>query len=99
MLYDYRKDLNADQRMLLDAADLIEERGWCQGSYSDQDGRVCAIGAIVRAGNHQHYRRAEAMMMMVVGMSVVGWNDIKGRTKEEVITALRRAALEHPDAK
>lgn len=31
---------------LLDAAERIRQRGWCQRQFSDLDGRVCAIGSI-----------------------------------------------------
>lgn len=30
----------------LRAADILGERGWCQGSYVNEDGRVCMLGAI-----------------------------------------------------
>jgi hypothetical protein len=34
------------RRVLLKAADLIEQRGWAQGRFEDADGRLCIHGAI-----------------------------------------------------
>jgi hypothetical protein len=31
------------------AAQIIEERGWCQGSFADEFGQVCLGGAILAA--------------------------------------------------
>jgi hypothetical protein len=36
----------ADRQRLRDAADYIEKHGWCQGSMSSPDGRVCLAGAL-----------------------------------------------------
>lgn len=33
------------QRFLLAAAEVIKQRGHCQGTYEDSRGRVCALGA------------------------------------------------------
>lgn len=33
-------------KILLDAADVIEQQGWCQGRIKAHDGRVCALGAV-----------------------------------------------------
>jgi len=31
--------------VLLDMADLISRRGWCQGSFDDENGGLCVLGA------------------------------------------------------
>lgn len=36
--------------VLLKAAELLGEKGWCQGQSIDNDGRMCAVGAIRSAG-------------------------------------------------
>lgn len=38
-------------RVLRLAAALIERDGWCQGTYIAMDGRCCAVGALVQAGD------------------------------------------------
>lgn len=78
------------------AADLIEENGWCQGWSEDSLGRHCTLGAVAAVGKPEpaevitnaveHLRRATG----VVG--VASWNDEDGRTKEEVVETLRKAA-------
>ena len=118
MLYDPKwnaeTETNPDEpwrALLLRAAEVIEERGWTQGSYCDGDGGVCAMGAIsVGAGyppesidGLANYVSGKAVMKLIkvidpqgkfvdrIG-SIPDWNDTRGRTKEEVIAALRTAA-------
>lgn len=31
------------------AADILRERGWCQGKFKDHRGRVCTLGALALA--------------------------------------------------
>jgi hypothetical protein len=60
MLYDKRWEQPAETKrkrktwrdILLKAADIIEEGGWCQHSYHVDDGRHCAMGAMNPAANH-----------------------------------------------
>ena len=91
MLYDPRwEPKKLWQTVLLDAADYIEEYGWCQ--YRWQDGeKVCALSAIsVTAG-----RNLEAIgrLRKFLGGRIDTWNDTVGRTKDEVVAALRACAL------
>lgn len=37
------------QKVCNEAADLIEEKGWCQGQYEDDGGRHCLLGAVSKA--------------------------------------------------
>lgn len=39
-------DTTTPQALLTRAADIIEERGWYQGSWAGNDGCVCAWGAL-----------------------------------------------------
>jgi len=83
--------------VLLHAALLIEERGWCQGLYEAPDGRLCAIGAlsVASGGDADIYvggAADEALARIVCTAYIPHWNDATGRTAAEVIAALRAAA-------
>jgi len=90
-------------KVLLDAADIIERRGWHRGSYESGYGAVCALGAINIAANGAALKFGPSSNDAVVRMThylvqtgyedgVHSWNDQPGRTKEEVVAALRAAA-------
>lgn len=83
------------------AAEVIEERGWCQNVLVSDDGRFCAIGAI----NEASYRvwglnalRFEASRQSILALDrqVQGfchdWNDRPERSEFDVIDALKHAA-------
>lgn len=77
---------------VLEAAAIIVERdGWCQFRMCDQDGGHCALAAIIRADVYRC--GATAFMRTILGGSLMEWNDAPERTKEEVVAALRAAAL------
>jgi hypothetical protein len=85
------------QQVLLDAASLIEQKGWCQGSAM-MDDASCAAWAITQAARNlsqYDYGLAEHVgnrLARIVGArSIPFWNDAPGRTKEEVIAAMRAA--------
>lgn len=91
---------------LLKAAQIIRERGWCQGSLHLPSGEVCAVGAIEAAceddGLSDIQMEAQSRLTdHVYGQPairddklvyVARWNDYPGRTAEEVIRALEMAA-------
>lgn len=88
------------KEVLLKTIALIEEKGWCQGSYQ-KDGKVCAKGGIRIACNwplcdDSSYDDAVAAVAKLivgeVGNSIISWNDTPGRTKNEVLAVLRQAA-------
>lgn len=92
-------------KVLETAAEVINERGWCQGIYRKDSGEVCAIGALVTADcrlelGGQAYPRAVGAVSGAAHrldpevMSVVEWNDRPGRTKDEVVQLLRDTAEE-----
>lgn len=85
-----------DAEILLRAAEIIEERGWCQRSFGDyKRGPKCAAGAIIEAAHdahrggrvHELIRRAKP-----TGDHLMLWNDADGRTAAEVVARLRGAA-------
>lgn len=83
------------------AADLLEEKGWCQEVSEDAQGRHCIGGALVavagkRSGGSPVVFHAALYVLAkrVPGYTPSGWNDVPGRTAEEVIALLRRVAAE-----
>lgn len=82
------------------AAQVIQERGWCQGSYGDDaSGPVCLVGALCLAEglSTTSCSRFTASHQALLDMRIRGvkdewsatiWNDRKTRTKEHVIARL-----------
>ena len=92
------KPLTEVQKVLLRAAERCEVIGWMQNplsNYSRADAPNCALGHIMRASveiaGKEKYEAATALLIHV-GRAIAAWNDEGGRTKEEVIAALRSAA-------
>jgi len=83
-------------QILLDAADLIETYGWVQGRLGTCEVGFCITGALRQAsqwGIRQGCGEAQrALHRSLGGMNPSTWNDVPGRTKEEVIAQLRKAA-------
>jgi hypothetical protein len=86
--------------VLLRAAQIVRERGLCQGPWR-AGGPLCAAGAIGEAGSDHGLVRAEmearvlrfARALGGSGVSDVhGWNDAPGRTVGDVAEALERTA-------
>jgi hypothetical protein len=97
MLYDPRwnKKSLRWRKILCDAADLIEERGWAQFEYFDGYG-YCIHGAINKVTKGQKYqrRKAKAQLREMLGVEwLPEWNDMPGRTKAQVLAAMRVTAL------
>ena len=89
--------------ILRKAADVLRERGHCKGTYEDDAGHVCAIGAIRVAmfGNtaavNEKYWSTTELFEEYLGEefnadSIVQFNDASVRTPETVIAALNSAA-------
>lgn len=85
------------------AADYIEEHGWCQNAYEDDNGGVCASGALREVGRQAFgpggvgmfsvpYRLALTVVGRKLPAMLCDWNDEPGRTKEEVVAMFREAA-------
>jgi hypothetical protein len=78
--------------VLLRAVDLIEERGWCQHKLRSSEGSICTEQAI-REASPGVWRLPLMHFAAFLGEAEVHhWNDDRGRTKEEVVSALRQAA-------
>jgi len=84
------------RRILWDAAELIERKGWVQAAHWIPGEGYCAMGAILAFNNHlrsSDARPAKQKLRHHLRKSIHSWNDERGRTKEEVLTALRTVAL------
>ena len=90
------------QKMLLSMADYIETNGWCQYIAFDGD-KSCLVGAYIKIKGwdfrlesiyNDDYIHPLQMLKTFLGQSPNIWNDQPGRTKEEVILALRTCAKE-----
>lgn len=81
--------------VLLRAAHLIEANGWTAAD-GDVPGALCIDGAIGRASrelNVMGKRDAIQAVRQFTGAAVLfKWNDAPGRTKSDVLSALRGAA-------
>jgi hypothetical protein len=86
--------------VLLRAAEIVRERGLCQGPWR-AGGPVCAAGAVGVAARDLGLSRREMEDVVLrfaraVGGSnagdVHGWNDASGRSAGDVAEALERAA-------
>lgn len=94
------KVLDEPARLLLRAAELIEERGLCQGSFGSTPGPLCFQGAILYAKTGREYGPLSDKMSIAyqrmydaLGTDPTNWNDSPGRTQAEVVAKLREVAL------
>ena len=90
--------------ILRKAADVLRERGHCKGTYEDDAGHVCAIGAIrvakfgnsITTGGVEYYGALEFFEEYLSeefgAISVPEFNDASVRTPETVIAVLNSAA-------
>jgi len=81
-------------KILLEAADYIEQHGWCQKVYQNGLGNACIMGALLRvARTTSGDGKIMSRLRKYLGVtSLENWNDASGRTKEQVVAALRGAA-------
>lgn len=89
----------------LKAAEIIEEKGWCQHAYTGMLGEVCLSEALKRAAaeinpdnTFQFISELTKVEMEFskhidsASWSTVRWNDQPGLTKENVLSKLREVA-------
>jgi hypothetical protein len=83
------------EKLLNDAADYLETYGWIQGAAGSNGGPACVIGALAFCGpdEFQCFGDATERLRSYLGCYIAAWNDTPGRTKEEVVRALRLAAI------
>ena len=101
MLYDDKrwknpavKPIEEWQRVLFQAADLIDHCGHCKHAFT-RDGKFCIEGAVfLTSKDHLTIALALEKLQSFVGEYVAVWNDKHERTPAEVIAALRGAATQ-----
>jgi hypothetical protein len=76
--------------VLLAAADLIEQKGWTQRAYKDENG-YCIVGALLEI-NGRGWNQAIFEISGHLHQQTSSWNDAPGRTKEEVVRTMREVA-------
>jgi hypothetical protein len=90
-------------KVLLRAAQIIRERGWCQGEYAkpnkgDKLGEVAASHAIRLAvkefggSDYDVWEARYAVMALIGDKGVEAWNDHGKTTKEVVLLTMEEAA-------
>lgn len=91
--------LDEASKLLLKAADRLENGGWKQHCYGDLHGTgpVCMEGALLSedmASFTHHFAEAARRIQKAIGsVHVPAWNDHPLRTQAEVVAKLRAAAL------
>jgi len=87
--------------------ELLEDKGWTQGHYTNDDGQHCLVGAIfTTADGHDSSTEYDSISANLIDelviaarrkydspslISLTWWNDQPNRTKEEVIDLLLTA--------
>ncbi len=95
MLYDPKwsePKVDAVGEHLLEAADYMQEHGWCTQEFEAADGRVCMLGALNRFAQGSAWEPAYMRLSEYLGQYAETWNDSVCRSQEEAIAALRTAA-------
>ena len=87
-----KPELDEASKVLLRAAEYIEEHGWCQHDLVEMSGRVCLMGAIYSVAKEDDARAALDMVVNAIGRFPSVWNDAPGRTQAEVVAKLREVA-------
>lgn len=85
--------LDAVGEHLLRAADYIKEKGWCQGSLCDNNGRVCVEWALIQTNDGKKaFDKSYTKVMNHLKMRPATWNDALATSGEEVVAKLREIA-------
>jgi hypothetical protein len=82
-------------RALDEAAAYIRKHGWCQHRMRAEDGSVCATGAVVQSEPNNwkiRYACLQALQACINNEKLPFWNDVAGRTKQEVLALFATAA-------
>lgn len=96
------------EQIYAEAINLLEERGWTQGHWGDENG-ICLVSAVrcatIRLGGERGYYpeysrlRDRAFVDLGLGdlMGACRWNDAPGRSYAEVVGLLaERAGVDVP---
>ncbi|SRR6266567_3174054 len=75
-----------------EAADLIEKVGWAQGHWRRPTGEICADEALIvvcKVAPLELFDSLVSNLERELGLDLRLFNDTPGRTKEQVLAALR----------
>lgn len=89
------------------AADYLEKHGWLQDDFGEIGGPCCVVGAMQAVKGHAPgaphrgderwgVKREVDVLSRYLDTNPEPWNDRNGRTKDEVVAALRKAARTRP---
>lgn len=97
-------------RLVRQAAQVIEDRGWKQGTVGTDSAGMCIVGGIRRVANGDTRLLSNFSEKTILAMSAwmitnygphdpvyqhpITFNDNKGRTKDEVLAFMRKFADE-----
>src|SRR6266478_2330338 len=98
MPFDTTLDPTTD--VILGTIDYIETHGWVKGAAARGAERCIVYAMRAVAGAHSHILDlAEERVKMANGITtdLPFWNDVKERTKEQVIEALRNTLVFAPE--
>jgi hypothetical protein len=90
--------MNAVAKILTDAADLIDAKGWTQGVDRSPDGCYCLRGALNHFDGEDYFAARAAVAAEIGSRWLAIWNDAEGRTQAEVTTMLRTVAAKQATA-
>lgn len=85
--------------VLREAANVVRREGWCRGAFSDEDGRVCALGALREVGYQAglglgtRWAVMSALLDVVRGGDIATWNDEEAIDGEDVAVHMEKAAI------
>lgn len=91
------------REVLLDAANYLMREGWTQKPSGDIDatGPTCAGIALHRVANDEDAEQAAVVLLRHLGLpidrwgvDITQWNDEPENTVEDVVLAMKRAAVE-----
>lgn len=85
------------KEILRDAGMLIKKYGWIQGSWGNHVKGYCMLGSIAKVTDFDIESESyDAVLLALAGVvkssSLILYNDTTGRTKEEVIEVMLKAA-------
>lgn len=93
---DVMTETSTLQGQLLAVADVLQARGRCQNRLVAEDGRVRLLMAICEVVKDTEVPRVRTMIKALqheIGkVNITTWNDAPGRTDDEVLAMIRRAA-------
>jgi hypothetical protein len=94
--------MNAVAKILTDAADLIDAKGWTQGVDRSPDGCYCLRGALFTVAEHSstidRNAACDAVVRAIGRPWIALWNDAPIRTQAEVTDMLRAVAAKQATA-